>query len=146
MIRPFQLGYIYLIQRLSGQATHLPCVQNFLQPTSSMSVALSAVWPWATLRASTYVLRQQGHGLVHEGFLQMVRRANRPEAEILCLAPSLDAPTGHPAIWNKLLSHLIHEAGSLAAVSYTHLDVYKRQLELRTADGALVAAYRASGE
>lgn len=36
-------------------------------------------------------------------------------AEILCLAPSLDAQEqGHPAIWNKLLSHLIHEAGSLA--------------------------------
>ncbi|MBE2237412.1 MAG: hypothetical protein IAE81_06475 [Caldilineaceae bacterium] len=114
MIRPFQLGDIYLIQRLSGQATQLPCLQTFLQPMSSMSVALSAVWPWTTLRAFTYVLRQQGHGLVHEGFLQMVRRTNRPEAEILCLAPSLDAPTGHPAIWNKLLSHLVHEAGALA--------------------------------
>lgn len=42
----------------------------------------------------------------------MVRRAERPEAELLWLAPSLDAPNGHPAIWNKLLSHLAHEAGS----------------------------------
>ena len=113
MIRPFQPGDFYLIQRLSRQAMLLPCARNFLQPTSSLSLALSTVAPWVTVRATTYVLRQHGHGLVHEGFLQMLRRANRPEAEILCLAPSLDAPTGHPAIWNKLLSHLSHEVSSL---------------------------------
>lgn len=113
MIRPFQPGDIYLIQRLGRQATHLPCAHNFLQPKTSTAVALSAVLPWTTMGALTYVLRQQGHGLVHEGFLQVKRRAGRPEAEILTMAPSLDAPAGHPAIWNKLLSHLVNEAGGL---------------------------------
>lgn len=113
MIRPFQLGDIFLLQRLSRQATHLPCAQTFLQPNSGVSIALSAILPWSTMKASTYVLRQEGHGLVHEGFLQVKRGPGQREAEILCLAPSLDAPSGHPAIWNKLLSHLMHEAGAL---------------------------------
>lgn len=60
----------------------------------------------------TYVLRQDGHGLVHEGFLQARREINLREAELVCLAPSLDAPKGHPAIWNKLLAHFIHEVGA----------------------------------
>jgi len=113
VIRPFQPGDIYLLQRLGRQATYLPCVHAFLQPKSSMSVALSAVLPWATTKASTYVLRQDGHGLVHEGFLQVRHNPTTRDAEILCLAPSLDAPLGHPAIWNKLLSNLIHDAGGL---------------------------------
>ncbi|MCS6827195.1 MAG: hypothetical protein NZ553_11325 [Caldilinea sp.] len=60
----------------------------------------------------TYVLRQDGHGLVHEGFLQARRCGNMREAEVVCLAPSLDAPKGHPAIWNKLLAHFVHVAGA----------------------------------
>lgn len=113
MIRPFQLGDIYLLQRLGRKATYLPCAHTFLQPQSSMSIALSTVLPWATTKALTYVLRQDGHGLVHEGFLQVRRNGAARDADILCLAPSLDAPSGHPAIWNKLLSYLIHEAGAL---------------------------------
>jgi len=112
VIRPFLLGDIFLIQRLSRQATHLPCAYIFLQPQSSLSIALSAVLPWSTTRMLTYVLRQDGHGLVHEGFLQARRCGNTREAEILCLAPSLDAPKGHPAIWNKLLAHFVHVAGA----------------------------------
>uniref|UniRef100_A0A7C1K1B5 Uncharacterized protein n=1 Tax=Caldilinea aerophila TaxID=133453 RepID=A0A7C1K1B5_9CHLR len=112
MIRPFLLGDIFLIQRLSRQATHLPCVYTFLQPQSSLSIALSAVLPWSTAKMWTYVLRQDGHGLVHEGFLQARHGVNLREAEIVCLAPSLDAPKGHPAIWNKLLAHFIHEAAA----------------------------------
>lgn len=113
MIRPFQPGDIYLLQRLGRQATYLPCAPMFLQPQSSILAALGSVLPWATTKTSTYVLRQDGHGLVHEGFLQALRSGAGREAEILCLAPSLDAPSGHPAIWNKLLSHLIHEASAL---------------------------------
>lgn len=131
MIRPFQPGDIYLIQRLSRQAMLLPCARNFLQPTSSLSLALSTIAPWVTARATTYVLRQHGHGLVHEGFLQMLRRTGRPEAELLCLAPSLDAPTGHPAIWNKLLSHLSHEVSDFS-VSRIYAEVPDQPLLVNT--------------
>lgn len=131
MIRPFQPGDLFLIQRLSRQALPLPCARTFLQPTSSLSIVLGAVLPWATMRASTYVLRQQGHGLVHEGFLQMARRAERPEAELLWLAPSLDAPDGHPAIWHKLLSHLAQDAGS-QGIERIYADVPDQPLLVNT--------------
>jgi hypothetical protein len=96
-----------------------------------MSVALGAVLPWTMIRALTYVLRQQGHGLVHEGFLQMMRRSERPEADLLWLAPSLDAPNGHPAIWNKLLSHLAHDAGS-QGIERIYADVPDQPLLVNT--------------
>lgn len=134
MIRPFQPADIFLIQRLSRQALPLPSAHTFLHPTSSLSIVLGALLPWATLRASTYVLRQDGHGLVHEGFLQMVRRVERPEAELLWLAPSLDAPNGHPAIWNKLLSHLAHEVGS-QGIERIYADVPDQPLLVNTFAG-----------
>ena len=40
----------------------------------------------------------------------MQKRPGRPEADILLLAPALDTTWGHPAIWQKLLSHAINEA------------------------------------
>jgi hypothetical protein len=131
VIRPYQLGDIFLLQRLSRQATHLPCAHTFLQPNSGLSIALSAVFPWSTIKASTYVLRQEGHGLVHEGFLQVKRGPNPREAEVLCLAPSLDAPSGHPAIWNKLLLHLIHEASALG-LDRVYADVSDQPLLVNT--------------
>ncbi len=97
-------------------------------------VALSAILPWSTAGAVTYVLRQEGHGLVHEGALQIVRRAGRPEADILCLAPSIAAPSGHPAIWTKLLSHLAHEAPSLA-IDRLYADVPDQPLLVNTFAG-----------
>lgn len=134
MIRPFQLGDLYLIQRLSRQAMRLPCAQSFLQPHAMVPVALSAVLPWSTVRATTYVLRQEGHGLVHDGALQIVRRAGRTEADILCLAPSIAAPSGHPAIWTKLLSHLAHEAPALA-IDRIYADVPEQPLLVNTFAG-----------
>ncbi len=131
MIRPFQPGDFYLLQRLGRKATYLPCAHTFLQPQSSMSVALSAVLPWTTSKAMTYVLRQDGHGLVHEGFLQVRHHGVAHEADILCMAPSLDAPSGHPAIWSKLLSHLIHEAAALG-IARIYADVPDQPLLVHT--------------
>jgi len=131
VIRPFQLGDLYLIQRLSRQAVHFPCAQSFLQPHAMAPVALSAILPWSPTGVATYVLRQKGHGLVHEGALQIVRRTGRPEADILCLAPSIAAPSGHPAIWTKLLAHLAHEAPGLA-IDRLYADVPEQPLLVNT--------------
>jgi hypothetical protein len=38
------------------------------------------------------------------------KRPRRPEYDINLLAPALDTPSGHPAIWEKLLSYTITEA------------------------------------
>ncbi len=110
MIRPFQLGDIFLIQRLGRQATKLNTIQSLLQPQSASWASLSSVIPWNGAKVTTCVLRQQGHGLVGVGFLQAQKRPGRPEVDIVRVAPGIDAPLGHPAIWEKLLSHHNSEA------------------------------------
>lgn len=110
MIRPFQPGDIFLIQRLHRQTTKLNAVQSLLSPRSPSWAALTAVNLWDDAKVVTFVLRQNGHGLARAGFLQAQKRAKRAEADILLLAPALDTPTGHPAVWEKLLSHYLHEA------------------------------------
>lgn len=105
MIRPFQLGDIFLIQRLSRQATKLNTVQSLLQPHSASWASLTALVPWNDAKVATYVLSQQGHGLLGTGYLQVKKRPGRPEADIIRLAPGLDTPRGHPAIWEKLLAY-----------------------------------------
>lgn len=110
MIRPFQIGDIFLIQRLGRQATKLNALQALVQPCSPPGTALSSLLSLDEHRAATYVLRQEGHRLARAGFLQMRRRPHGAEAEILLLAPGLDTPSGHPAVWEKLLSHAVQEA------------------------------------
>ncbi len=107
MIRPFQVGDIFLMQSLSRQATWLNSYQALLQPYSVIGAALTAIVPWNDAKVTTYVLNQRGHDLARSGFLQVQKRAGRPEADILLLAPALDTPRGHPAIWEKLLSHYL---------------------------------------
>jgi len=105
VIRPFQLGDIFLMQSLRRQATWLNSYQALLHPYSVVGAALTAILPWNDAKVTTYVLSQRDHNLARSGFLQVQKRAIRAEADILLLAPALDTPRGHPAIWEKLLSH-----------------------------------------
>ncbi len=66
--------------------------------------------PWGDAKVATFVLKQQGHSLIRAGFIQVQKRPRRPEYDINLLAPALDTPSGHPAIWEKLLSYTISEA------------------------------------
>jgi hypothetical protein len=109
VIRPFQPGDIVLLQRLHGQATRLNSTQALLHAYSPPWAALTAVKPWGDPEVATYVLRQNGHGLARTGFLQAQRSPDREQAKILLIAPALDTRTGHPAIWEKLLSHYVQE-------------------------------------
>lgn len=81
-----------------------------MQPHAPVSAALTAVIPWGDAKVMTYVLNQQGHRLARAGFIQLERRPRQPEYHISLLAPALDTPSGHPAIWEKLLSYTIQEA------------------------------------
>ena len=110
MIRPFRLGDIFLIQRLGRQATDLNAFQALMHPSAPLASALTSVIPWSDTKVATYVLNQQGNPLARAGFIQVQKRQHRPEYGINLLAPALDTPSGHPAIWEKLLSHSIQEA------------------------------------
>ncbi len=131
MIRPFQFSDVLLIQRLGRQATTLNIVQSLLQPQSPLWASLGTLFPWSHTRVITYVLRQQGHGLARVGFLQAQKRSGRPEADIMLLAPALDQPLGHPAIWEKLLSHYINEAAK-QQIARIYLDAPDQPLPVKS--------------
>lgn len=130
-IRPFRLDDIYLLYRLSPRATCLLDDQAFLSLRSSWVAALLSLLPGGKQQSATYVLRQAGHGLVHEGFVQLGRSPSPRAGKLLCLGPSLDDPSGHPAIWNKLLAYCVHQA---AACGFDRLyaDVPDQPLLLQT--------------
>lgn len=131
MIRPFRFGDIFLIQSLGRQITRLNTIQALLQPYSVLGAALTSAIPWNETKVNTYVLQRQGHELARSGFLQAQKRPGRPEADILVLAPALDTVRGHPAIWEKLLSHYIHEA-SRQQLSRIYVDAPDQPLPVKT--------------
>lgn len=109
MIRPLHPGDLVLVQRLNRQAAKFHTVRTLLESHSVLGAALSSLVPASGAKVATYVLRQDGHGLVHSGFLQVQKRHACPAADVLCLAPGLDAPAGHPATWTKLLAAYLHD-------------------------------------
>jgi hypothetical protein len=131
VIRPFQFGDIVLIQRLGRQSTKLNVIQSLLQPQSAIWASLSASAPWNDAKVTTYVLRQQGHGLVGIGYLQVQKRPGRPEAEITSLAPGLDTARGHPAIWEKLLSYY-NSVAAQQQIARIYVDVPDQPLPVNT--------------
>jgi hypothetical protein len=131
VIRPFQFGDIVLIQRLGRQSTRLDVVQTLLQPQSAIWASLSAIIPWNDAKVTTYVLRQQGHGLVGIGYLQVQKRPGRPEVEIASLAPGLDTAHGHPAIWEKLLSYY-NAVAAQQQIARIYVDVPDQPLPVNT--------------
>lgn len=168
VIQPFQPSDLLLVQRLNSQATRLSAVYALLQPRPVWATSLLSLvsMPWSTLAQTlsptgsapwgdlspaqpfTYVLRQRENGLASAGFLQAQRRSRRGaagtatlyEADILSLAPALDTPRGHPAIWKKLLSHYLHEA-TQQNVARVFVDVPDSPLPVQTVQQAGFVPY-----
>ncbi len=106
-------------------------IQTLLQPQSAVWCSLTAVAPRPDGKVATYVLRQPGHGLVGDGFLQVRKRPGRPELELVRVAPGLDAPHGHPVIWEKLLAH--HNAvATQQQIARIYVDVPDQPLPVHT--------------
>ena len=131
MIRPFQIGDLLLVQRLSSQATQLNAIQALLRPRTAASTAISSVIPWAGANANTYVLKQDENSLARDGLIQAQKRPGRPEADITLLAPALDSSRGHPAIWEKLIAHYAQEAVT-QNISRIYVDVPDQPLLVNT--------------
>jgi len=131
VIRPFQIGDLLLIHRLGRQATKLNAIQALLQPRSPTFAALGAILPGIGGKVHTYVLRQSRNTLAHTGFIQVQKRPGRPESDITLLAPALDTPWGHPAIWEKLLAHYAQEAAR-HSIARIYADVPDQPLLVNT--------------
>jgi hypothetical protein len=131
VIRPFGLHDIWLVRRLQRSGMTLAVEHMLTHPHQPLWTALTAPWPWAGVGVATFVLdetlsRQGGHGQRLQGFAQLFKRASRPEAELLHVAPAvMSAELGEEAasvgdaanhdglsydrsaeaVWSRLLAH-----------------------------------------
>jgi hypothetical protein len=115
VIRPFALNYVPLVRRLQRTSAALAVEHILTHPQAPLWIALTAPWPWAGVGVATYVLNEEGSGGPLAGFVQLIERASRPEADILHIAPALATADGGDstgeAIWDRLLAHCTRAAG-----------------------------------
>lgn len=114
MIRPFGLTDIWLVRRLQRGGVPMAIEHMLTHPRDPLWTALTAPWPWAGVGVATFVLDEQSGGRRLAGFVQLMQRAARPEADLLHLAPALvqdaDCDAANQTIWSRLLGHCSHAA------------------------------------
>jgi hypothetical protein len=89
VIRPFGLNDIWLVRRLQRNGVPLAIEHVLTHPRPPLWTALTAPWPWAGVGVASFVLDERHCGERLTGFAQLMKRAARPEADLLHLAPSL---------------------------------------------------------
>src|SRR5450759_4302817 len=88
MIHPFALADILLVYRLQNDGVPLAIEHILSHPRPPLWLALTAPWPWAGRGVATYVLKERSQGRQQmRGFVQLLKRAARPEADLLHMAP-----------------------------------------------------------
>ncbi len=112
VIRPFGLTDVLLVRRLQRTGAALAIEHILTHPRAPLWIALTAPWPWAGVGVATYVLTDRGSDGLVAGFVQLIKRTARPEADVLHLAPALTAAPAGEDIWAGLLTHCIRAAGS----------------------------------
>jgi hypothetical protein len=115
VIYPFALNYIPLVRQLQRTSAALAVEHILTHPQAPLWIALTAPWPWAGVGVATYVLSEESLEGPLAGFVQLIERASRPEADILHIAPALATADGGDlagqAIWDRLLTHCTRAAG-----------------------------------
>ncbi len=122
MIHPFGLNDIGLVRRLQRDGMSLAMEHMLAHPHQPLWTALTAPWPWAGAGVSSFILDESVNGRRLTGFIQLMKRAARPEADLLHLAPVVAAvddeaeaarpgddptvcDTDGAVIWSKLLAY-----------------------------------------
>ena len=116
MIRPFGLQNVPLLLSLQRSSATLAIEHILTHPRAPVWVALTAPWPWVGLGVATYVLDEMHEGRRLAGFIQLIKRTARPEADVLHVSPAL-AVAGQEewvgeTIWARLLAHCAPAAAS----------------------------------
>jgi len=114
VIRAFGLNDIGLLAGLQRDSAPLAIEHILTHPRGPLWIALTGPWPWAGLGIATYVLREKTPEGKQAGFIQLIRRAARPEADVLHISPALSA-AGLDAcalVWERLLTHSASAAAS----------------------------------
>jgi hypothetical protein len=108
MIRPFGLNDVWLVRRLQRSGMPMAIEHMLTHPRDPLWTALTAPWPWAGSGVATFVLDEVVAGQQLCGFVQLMQRAARPEADLLHLAPALSAEpdeAGAVIVWSRVLNH-----------------------------------------
>lgn len=106
-VRPFGLRHLMLVSRLQNQGSLLDLEQALLRPRTALWSALLGHWSLAEGPTCTFVLPESRDSQVGEGFAQARLRPGGDQADIVFLAPSLDAHEGAEEIWRTLLSGMV---------------------------------------
>jgi hypothetical protein len=99
------------VQQLQHRGMQLDLEGALLWPHSPLRAALAGHWPWSPIGAETSILyppARRGRAL---GFIQVRQRRRRPEADIVFIAPALDAREDAVSIWYRLLAECAREFG-----------------------------------
>ncbi len=108
MIRPFGLRHILTVRTLQRSGIWLDLFHYLLLRRSALTTALIAPVPWVGTGLASYVWEAEGSA---QGFIQMLRRSGRQEADLLFLAPAADVQFASATAWTKLVSYCIQDAG-----------------------------------
>jgi len=115
VFRRFGLQDILFVQRLQNDGIILDLRRALLWPHTSLTAALLASLPINQVGAETYVLKVREEGLDLAGLVQVRLRRERPEGDIVGLAPSLarvaDRTLGQ-TIWHRLLGDVSARMGA----------------------------------
>lgn len=116
-IRPFGLSDIWLVRKFQRNGVALAIEQALTHPHQPLWTALTAPWPWAGVGVATFVLDERLGAQHLVGFVQLMKRPARPEADLLHLSPALSAASANDpdadTVWRRLLDHC-----SVAAASH----------------------------
>ncbi len=114
MIHAFGVTDILLMRNLQRRSATLAIEHTLTHPRDPLWIALTSPWPWAGLGIATYVLNESDAGDQLVGYVQLMKRAARPEADVLHLAPALPAGDARDltseATWHRLLGHCVASA------------------------------------
>lgn len=111
-IGPFSPHNLLLVAKLHRVSDYLFPVEMLTSPRSPIWRALMSLLAFEETQTWTYVLddsRRDGKQL--QGFVQAIQSTARSEVYVHCLAPRLAASQDAPAVWHRLLTHLVSVAG-----------------------------------
>ncbi|MEA3337250.1 MAG: hypothetical protein U9R25_15220 [Chloroflexota bacterium] len=111
MIRPFGLRDAWQIRQLERIGIWLDIFHCLLLRRSALSMALIAPVPWVGTGLASYVWQPDQST---RGFVQMLRRPHRREADVLFLAPGSNREPDGEKAWVALLTYCIQSAGGQA--------------------------------
>jgi hypothetical protein len=104
------------VRGLQRSGVPLAIEHMLTHPHEPLWTALTAPWPWAGVGVATFILNERLSTGRRSGFVQLMQRSNRPEADLLHIAPALhvsgEGEYRQGETWNRLLDHCTVAAAS----------------------------------